>query len=215
MEIYAVLTGDIVKSRQISDRDRMMSELKSVLEYVKEEYGAEYDLFRGDSFQVLLSSPPLSVMVALIIRSKLKFSASAVKEKWDARISIGIGPVSYNGEGVKDSDGVAFELSGRGLAELEKSGERLVIKAPWQRADQSLGLVTRFADNIISNWSGYSAEVAYYSLVYKERQIALADRMGKGQSTINGRISTAKLELIDAYIQYVKEQVGWGLREWH
>ena len=109
MEIYAVLTGDIVKSRQVSERERMMSELKSVLEDVKDKYGGEYDLFRGDSFQLLLPSPRLSVTVALIIRSKLKFSASAVKEKWDARISIGIGPVTYNGEGVKDSDGVAFE----------------------------------------------------------------------------------------------------------
>lgn len=75
-----------------------------------------------------------------------------------------------------------------------------------------LSLATRFADDIISNWSKYSAETAFYSLVYDESQNVLANRLCRSQSTINNRIATAKLDLIKAYILHVKEYVRWELR---
>ena len=127
---------------------------------------------------------------------------------------MGIGQISYRGEKITDSDGQAFQFSGEGLSEIEKKAARLVIKAPWQQADRQLGLITQFADNIISNWSKISAETAYYELVYKESQTLLAKRLGKSQSTINHRMATAKLDLINAYIQYVKEHINWELQAW-
>ncbi len=214
MTIKAILTGDLVRSRKVRNRKRIMMELKDVLEQTKDIYKAEYDLFRGDSFQLLLNSPIDAVAAAILIRSKLRHSATFSEEEWDARISIGLGDVTYIGESIKDSDGVAFQLSGEGIKELEKTKRRLIIKAPWKRSDTHFGLITKFADNIISNWSSYSAEVAYYRLMYKESQVGLAKRMGKGQSTINTRISTAKLELIEEYIDYIKEIIMWGQEEW-
>ena len=118
----------------------------------------------------------------------------------------------FGGEKVSESDGPAFLLSGKGMDELTKANRRLIIKAPWEQADRSLSLVTRFADDVISNWSGYSAETAFYSLAYNESQSVLAERLGKSQSTINGRISTARLELIKAYIQHVRDYVRWETR---
>ena len=208
METYAVLTGDIVKSREISPRAQLIETLKEALETAKETHHAEYDLYRGDSFQVVVPSAPAAALVAIIIRSRLISHSPKSSKTWDARISIGIGGITYRGEKVTDSDGPAFVLSGKSMNELSKKNRRLIIKAPWEQADRSLSLVTRFADDIISNWSRYSAETAFYSLVYKESQSILAKRLGKSQSTINSRIATAKLKLVKAYIQHVKEYIS-------
>ena len=212
METYAVLTGDIVKSREISPRSRLIETLKEALDIAKEPYHAEYALYRGDSFQMVVPSAPAAALVAIIIRSKLKSHSPKTSKPWDARISIGIGGITYRGERITESDGPALLLSGQGMDELSKKNKRLIIKAPWEQTNKMLSLVTRFADDIISNWSQYSAETAFHSLVYNESQSVLAERLGKSQSTINERIATAKLELVKAYIQHVKDYISWETR---
>jgi len=212
METYAVLTGDIVKSREIAPRAQLIRTLKEALETASETHQAEYDIYRGDSFQMVLPSAPAAALVAIIIRSKLLSQSAKKSSPWDARIAVGIGDISYRGEKVTESDGPAFLLSGQGMDELDKTSRKLIIKAPWEQADRSLSLVTRFADDIISNWSKYSAETAFYSLVYDESQNALAKRLDRSQSTINDRIAAAKLELIREYILHVKEYIRWETR---
>lgn len=216
METYAVLTGDIVKSREIAPRAQLIRTLKDALETVSEAHQAEYDIYRGDSFQMVLASAPAAALVAVIIRSKLISQSANKKNRRDARISIGLGGISYRGETITESDGPAFLLSGQGMDELNqsknKSNRRLIIKAPWQQADRSLPLLTRFADDIISNWSRYSAETAFYSLVYDESQEALAQRFERSQSAISDRIAAARLDLIREYILYVREHIRWETR---
>ena len=212
MDTFAVLTGDIVKSREITPRSRLIDALKETLETVKDAHRAEYDLYRGDSFQLVLPSAPSAALVAVIIRSGLKSRSPKNGETWDARISIGIGDITYRGESVSESDGPAFLLSGQGMDKLGSTNRRLIIEAPWEHADRSLSLVTRFADDLISHWSRYSAETAFLSLVYNESQSVLAERLGKRQSTINGRIATARLELIRAYVEHVMEYIHWEMQ---
>lgn len=212
MATYAVLTGDIVKSREISPRAQLIETLKEALETTRETHHTEYDVFRGDSFQLVIPSAPDAALVAIIIRSKLISHSPKKSNPWDTRISIGIGEITYRGEKITESDGPAFLLSGKGMDELNKKNRKLAIKGPWEQADRSLALVTRFADDIISNWSQYSAETAFYSLVYNESQSVLAQRLGRSQSTINDRIATAKLELIRAYIRHVSDYIRWETR---
>jgi hypothetical protein len=207
MDIYAVLTGDIVRSRHIDSKDKLMNALTEVLDTVKKEHHVEYDLYRGDSFQIVVPSASTAALVAIIIRSKLISCSPKKQERWDARISIGLGTISYRGSKITDSDGPAFLLSGQGLDQINKQNRRLIIKTPWTTTDKMISLNTRFVDDIISRWSKYSAETAYYSLLYNESQSVLAARLEKSQPTINHRIATAKLDLIKAYILHVKEHI--------
>ena len=212
MDTYAVLTGDIVKSREISPRAQLIRTLKEALETARETHHAEYDIYRGDSFQMVLPSAPAAALVAIIIRSKLLSKSAKKSSPWDARIAVGVGGITYRGEKITESDGPAFLLSGEGMDELDKTNRKLIIKAPWEQAHRSLSLVTRFADDIISSWSRYSAETAFYSLVYDESQNALAKRLERSQSTINDRIAAAKLELIREYILHVRDYIRWETR---
>ena len=212
MPTYAVLTGDIVKSRDIAPRAQLLATLKEALATAGEHHQGEYNIDRGDSFQMVIPTAAMAAQAAIIIRAKLKSQSPDKSNLWDARISIGIGDITYRGDNIIESDGPAFLLSGEGMTELSEKRKRLIIKAPWDQADRSLSLVTRFADDIINNWSRYSAETAFYSLVYNESQSVLAKRLGKTQSTINERISTAKLDLIRAYIQHVNDYISWETR---
>jgi len=212
MATYAVLTGDIVKSREISPRAQLIETLKEALETARQTHQAEYNIYRGDSFQMVIPAAHDAALVAIIIRSKLISRSPKKSSTWDARVSIGIGDITFRGEKITESDGPAFLLSGNSMDELSKKNRRLIINAPWKQADRSLSLVTRFADDIISNWSRYSAETAFHSLVYNESQSVLAKRLGKSQPTINKRISTAKLDLVRAYVQHVNDYVRWETR---
>ncbi len=215
MAIYAVLTGDIVKSRQVALKKKLIETLTEALDTVKEKYQADYILYRGDSFQVVIPAASDAAIAAIIIRSKLISCSPQKKERWDARIAIGLGSISYWGAGITDSDGPAFHLSGKASDDLNHNKNRLLIKSPWPQTEKMLSLNTRFADDIISRWSRYSAETAYYNLVYNESQSLLAKRLNKSQPTINSRIATAKLDLIAAYIRHVTEYIKWEIDNDH
>jgi hypothetical protein len=212
MATYAVLTGDIVRSRDIAPRAQLIETLKEALETARDAHDAEYDVYRGDSFQMVIPSAPDAALVAVLIRSKLISHSLNTSKTWDTRISVGVGGITFRGERITESDGPAFLLSGKGMDELNKTSNRLIVKAPWEQSDRALSLVTRFADDIISNWSHYSGETAFCSLLYNETQSAMAKRLGKSQSTINERIGTARLDLINAYIQHVRDYIRQEIR---
>ncbi len=205
--MHAVITGDLVGSSRVTARGDFLGELKSALHWVEVNYAGEHDIYRGDSFQVDIPSPKNAIRAAILIRSHLiATSPDAKKRGWDARVSIGIGRNETQEGKVKERDGQAFILSGRGLDEITKSGARLTIKTPSEDVDSDLALLTRFTDEIISNWSHYSAELAFYYLFTEMSQLEIGKKLlGLTQPTIHGRISTAKLKLTDLYIEKVQD----------
>jgi len=58
----------------------------------------QWDIFRGDSFQLKLSVPENSLKSALLIRSGLKSIHGFYKLNMDVRISIGIGEEGYKSQ---------------------------------------------------------------------------------------------------------------------
>lgn len=212
MDIHAVLTGDIVSSRTIADREHLLETLQEAMQTVTAKIGGSYDNYRGDGFQLQLNSPRAAAWAAVLIRAKLIAQSTSKKERWDARIAIGIGKIEFNRHDVATSDGEAYRLSGDiGMKLLEKNHQRLIISTPWPDSERALSLVTRFADDIISNWSNYSAETTYHYLLDRRSQTQLAEMLDKSQSTINSRLSTAKISLIESYIDHVKDHLNYQI----
>jgi len=203
MSYQAVITGDIVKSRKVERREELLHELKSALNMIARNHHARYEIFRGDSFQVVLPDPGDALHAAILLRAHLRAASPSSKPLWDARASIGIGPPASGQPEVGEASGVAFELSGLGLDAMADSGARLAVSTPSSTVNEELALPTRFADDIISHWSHYSAEIAYYRLLLNESQSELGKLLGKKQPTIHTRLVTAKLSLIEAYVERV------------
>ena len=213
MQRNGVITGDIVGSRKIEDKAALIDGLHEVLEVLAQRFEAQGNIYRGDEFQVLLPTAGDSVLAAILIRSAIISRSHSKKQTWDARIAVGIGEIDNLRAKIIESSGEAFLLSGRGLDEIGKTGDRLCILTNSPEIDRQLALATRLVDDIISHWSHYSAQVAYLSLLYNESQLVLAKRLGRSQPTIHTRLATAKLELIRAYIDYTSELLSsaWKL----
>ncbi|HKJ89198.1 MAG TPA: hypothetical protein VKA48_11915, partial [Gammaproteobacteria bacterium] len=95
--IYAVLTGDLVRSSTLSadELQRVQDGLRTAArELAVASWAAdslvvgELDLFRGDSWQLLLRRPGPALRAALFLRSTLLAQGIA-----DTRIAIGHGTV--------------------------------------------------------------------------------------------------------------------------
>ncbi|NND45995.1 MAG: hypothetical protein HKN58_11800 [Xanthomonadales bacterium] len=202
-----MITGDLVASRQAASRDELLSELKSALNMVDRNFSARHEIYRGDSFQVFVPNPGEAMRAAILLRAHLRAVSDSSKPRWDARVSVGVGEAGRHRESLGESSGEAFELSGLGLDALSETGGRLVITTPSDLVNEQLALPTRFADDIISNWSHYSAEIAYFSLLLDESQSELGKLLGKKQPTIHARLVTARMKLIEAYIERVRKVV--------
>src|SRR5690606_36032467 len=153
---YAVLTGDLVKSRRLQsgDLERARQTVLGALDgmpWAGVEGKAEF--FRGDSWQALLSRPEQSLRAAIYVRAALR-ALDLPEARADSRVAIGIGPVARIERGrISLSTGEAFQRSGKALDDLGATA-RLAIALPegagavgaW--VEVALGLV----DRLVRGW---------------------------------------------------------------
>ena len=197
MEIKAVITGDIVHSEQIEldKRDLLIQVLQETVEELQSKSPMSMELFRGDSFQIVVEKPEMSLEVASMIRAGLKSNTPTDSfGVWDARISIGIGTIGYRGDSVVTSDGEAFKLSGRGLDAMEKS--RLVVRTCWQEVNEELDAGLAFVDDLITGWSVNQAKTIYLSVGKELSQAKIANSIAKSQQNVSKTLTSAKESLL-------------------
>jgi len=202
--VKGVITGDLVNSTNIAAEWR-----QAVVEALY-ECAADFSLltpinveiYRGDSFQVVVDNPECTLTVAVAFRAKLRASTPEKKEIWDARISVGIGDVSFESDKIVTSDGEAFRLSGRTFDTMGK--KRLAITTPWIDFNNSMELVTRFADDVVSSWTAKQAKVVYHALKSPKTQKDMAAELGLSKQNFNSHWGSAKVQLISDYIEYYK-----------
>ena len=193
MEIKAVITGDIVRSEQIAidKRDLLLKVLRDIVRDVQEKSPMGMEMFRGDSFQIVLERPEASMEVATMIRAGLKSnSPTDGNEVWDARLSIGIGTINYQSDSIVTSDGEAFKLSGRGLDAMGKS--RLAVKTCWEDVNEVLDVLMAFVDDLITGWSVNQANAVYHSVALGLSQTDIATQFEKSQQNVSKTLNSSK-----------------------
>ncbi len=159
---YAVLTGDLVKSRRLQSGDLERAR-RAVLEALEQlpQAGVEgkAEFFRGDSWQALLSRPEQSLRAAIYVRAALR-GLDLPEARADSRVAIGIGPVGrIEPSRISLSTGEAFQRSGKALDELGATSrlaiafpEGSVPVGPW--VEVALGLV----DRLVRGWKPRQAQ---------------------------------------------------------
>jgi len=227
MDINAVITGDLVKSRRIheGDMDTVINSLKSTFgdinKYLLGNNG-KFEIFRGDSFQGLVPQPELALLVSIIIRAKLRtfepsFSSAGKRNPKkpilhaysDARISVGIGKISYNGKTIAESQGEAFERSGHALDRMKTGNERLAVITPWEQVNKELEVECQLADVIISRWTSTTADAMYHYLLFEKTQQELATQFKITQPAARKRLVVyGNVNSINAFINRYKELIN-------
>ena len=200
-EIKSVITGDIIESSAIQVEYRSLL-LESVHKIADEVSGIEpikIEFFRGDSFQMVIDNPENAMKVAVLLRAGLKsHTPEECNKPWDARLSLGVGSISYHATNIVVSDGEAFQYSGRKLDEMGK--RRLIVKTRWSDANEELQVSTAFADEVISSWSVSQSQATYQALLYNTSQKDIAHKLQKSAQNISKLLSAAKIALIQMYI---------------
>ncbi len=169
--IYAVLTGDLIKSSKLTSELSAMAMqwLRDAADKFKalhpESILGELDTFRHDSWQMLMAHSALSLRAAVYLRASLKLHSGG-GAKFDSRISIGIGEVEKIAESrISDSRGPAFTISGKNLDMMDRVRMMYAMQSGDQFAFTMLGLVAvPLLDCVVTDWTPKEARAVYGSL---------------------------------------------------
>ena len=217
--MYAVITGDLVKSRKIRNEDVefVIASLKDCFLEINRlllNGKGKFELYRGDSFQYLIPEPQKALLIGIIIRAKLRTyepTNSIVTQKKtekpikyafsDARVAIGLGKMSYDADRVTESQGEVYEKSGNAFDKLEKNNDRLLIVTRSKEINEELDTECLLADAIISKWTASTAEAIYHHLLYEKNQYELSEILNISQPAVHKRLSVyGNLKAIQAFI---------------
>ena len=200
----AVITGDIANSQQLSDTDlaHVLLVLTNELEAQSAIYNGQYDVFRGDAFQVVIPELQSVMLVAICIRLALKACTPAT----DVRISVGIGEVSFTNGKVKTGNGDAFVRSGRALDSLKS--QYLAFTSDNEAFNKHASLLTAFVDSHITSLTQTQSEtlLAYIKAEDKGHE-SIAKMLGKTRSNITRILNASQYHLISDYLRYMATEV--------
>jgi hypothetical protein len=200
MTIKAVLTGDLIQSRESDDTRAYVNSLKLVLTALNKHYGIKAETFRGDGFQVVPKHPEQALHCALALRAGL-IASSPPGERRDARVAVGIGQAKG-----KSGFGEAFVLSGQGLDTMKKS--TLAVFSNDTHLLERLELATEFAATIVDDWTVVEAQTFYVHLLQGVDQKTTAQTLGKSRISVNRALQRAHARLLDRYLGCAQDWVG-------
>jgi len=170
--LYAVITGDIVGSSRLTVEERRKAQ--ALLASEAQELGRTLHvapplkaivLFRGDSWQLIVKDPVLSLRVGLSIRTHLR--AGMASNTVDTRLSIGVGTIEFvPSDNISAGDGEAFRRSGEGLDHRMKT-VRLVVELepgddPLRR--EALGSIIQLMDALVTGLTHPQAQAVHGAL---------------------------------------------------
>ena len=201
--MISIITGDIIDSRNIA--------IDIWLPVLKEELGKvgtspkNWDIYRGDSFQLEISDPTEALLTAIEIKAAIKSVA-----KIDIRMSIGIGDKTYDASAITESNGSAFVHSGNKFELLKKEKQNLAIKSNWTKFDREMNLYLKLSLIVMDSWTENSAEIVAFAIENPNKsQAELGMLVGIKQTAVSLRLKRAYfdeiLEVNEMYKAKIRE----------
>jgi len=204
-KLYAVITADLIMSERLTaeHRDKFIHwihEFSEDLERRKDSYRTLFPLtlFRGDSFQVVISTTGLAMELALRIHSELaSLNHQKTSRYLQTRIAIGVGQITYNRERLEEADGEAFHLSGKLLDEMKDSRiERIRLATPDPEINAEFAIHCMSLDNLIGQWSAAQGKVVSLALENTTQQ-KIGDTLQESQPAIHQKLRASSFDLVE------------------
>lgn len=205
--MIAVLTADLIDSTLYDEEvlKKVLDTLSSEFDHITREYKkneVRFNIYRGDSFQGIIKDPANALLISLQIKAAVnrihlkKTRKSRTYSKIaDFKIAIGIGSMDLERKAIAESNGQAFQFSGRSLDEMKNENRKTRLKTPEVEVDDEFNTSFYLMDTITDKWSTAAAEVVYYLLKgLKEREIA--EELKITQSAVNQRKKASGWEAI-------------------
>lgn len=173
-----IITADVVGSTKIPQNQRgMLPEvLQQLVAQLQSICPLRLEIYRGDSFQIVVEQYEKSPIIAALIRVGMISKSINKSSRLDARMSVGIGEVTYVGASVGQSDGEAFVLSGRTFEALGK--QRLAITTADKEVNEELSVLSIIVDDMLSHLTlAQSKAVFEYLFEPRTTQKTIAEKL--------------------------------------
>lgn len=193
--MIAVLTGDIINSAGYNTSE-WLPDLKEYF-LTLGNTPQDWEIYRGDEFQLRIA-PEKAMEAAIHIKALIKTT-----KKLDVRIGIGLGDENFKGSGVSESNGTAYQRSGRTLSLLKEKKINLAIASGDLQKDETFNLILKLGLDFMDDWSVVSAEIIVMALKNpKTSQTEFAHQLQIQQSAISQRQKRARLDLVKDLLNY-------------
>ncbi|WP_196888523.1 SatD family protein [Aureivirga sp. CE67] len=198
--MVSVITGDIINSRNNSP-EIWLKVLKEALQNYGEEY-ANWEIFRGDSFQLLVENSEEVLKIAIYLKAALKQIKGI-----DVRMGIGIGNISFQSSKVSQANGEVFIFSGEAFEDLKK--KTILIKTNNTIFDEEMNLYLELGLLKMDFWSVREATLVKTILDFPDyTQSQLAEKLEKTQSTISETLKRSCFDEIMKIEKMFKEKLN-------
>ncbi len=198
--MIGIITGDIVNSRKLSS-EIWMDGLKQLLNTFGKN-PIEWEIYRGDEFQLEIKNPEDALLIALRIKAYFKTL------KLDARMSIGFGNKTYEASKISESNGTAFSRSGEVFETLKKQKINLAINSSDEALNAEINLMLRLSLTFMDNWLVQSAELVLTSIenpTLSQEEIGL--KLGINQAAVSKRQKRAQFDLAMEMEKYFRNKI--------
>lgn len=196
----SIITGDIIGSRQ-QKSEHWVEDLKKILVPFGET-PSQWEVYRGDEFQIEVKNPEEALLTAILIKAHLR----AIKS--DARMSIGFGDKTHNAEKISESNGSAFINSGELFETLKKQKVTLAMRTGNDEIDEKLNLMMQLALTFMDSWLVQSAEFVAVAIENPAlSQEELGQKLGINQAAVSRRQKRAQFDLVMNLDRYFRKQI--------
>jgi hypothetical protein len=198
--MVSIITGDIIGSRQLQPKD-WIDGLKKLFKLFGKN-PIEWEIYRGDEFQIEIKNPEDALLSSLLIKAYLRTL------KLDARMSIGFGDKTHKAKKISESNGTAFIYSGELFETLKKQKTTLALKSGNADFDIKLNLMLRLSLTFMDNWLVPAAEfivIAIQNPTLSQEEIGL--KLGINQAAVSRRQKRAQFDLMMDLDRYFRSQI--------
>ncbi len=198
---YCVVIGDIVKSKQISNRKRVQTKFKESIEIINEKFKKEivsnFLVTLGDEFQGVLKDSVMSYEIILKME-ELMHPTNFV-------FGIGIGTITTDiSEVALGMDGPAFHNARASLEEAKIDREHIYYKGFNKTQDISINTILSLLYIIKNLWTERQLEIVK---LYRQEGIhqKVADRLKISQPAVAQALSAAHWSTIEKCEESLKK----------
>lgn len=196
----SIITGDITNSRKLTSKV-WIDGLKKLLA-TKGETPSDWEIYRGDEFQLEIPNPEDALLAALQIKAYLRTLKIGV------RMSIGVGDKTHEAAKISESNGSAFIRSGEVFETLKKQKTTLAINSGNATFDAEMNLMLRLGLTIMDNWLAQPAEFVLTAIENRSlSQEEIGHKLGINQAAVSRRQKRAQFDLIMELESYYRKKI--------
>lgn len=198
--MIVILTADIVKSRKLTSK-KWIEDLKALLHTFGKSPN-DWEIYRGDEFQMEIKNPEDALFIAFQIKAFFK------SINLDVRMSLGFGDKTYKTRKITESNGTAFVRSGESFENLKKQKLNLVLNSGNATFDEELNLMLKLSLSFMDNWLQQSAEfvlIAIQNPTLSQEEIGV--NLGINQAAVSRRQKRSNFELMMQVEQFFRKKI--------